>query len=173
MFDYKTNAIIIPDNIRGRSIFENVIPTVCNLKNMLGKLKEIGGDYSQLKQWEKRSYQAYLTDEIKDKLLESPVEEQKEIIRKHILGSEPTDLGASCIDIYLVAYVAENYGNGKKMFFQYVREKGITDKENSAQAIWQVGKGDGVFLNILQDNGAVLDWNFIAHWIKGPDFFGV
>jgi len=172
MIEYKSNAIILPDKIRGRSIFYNVIPTVCNLKNMLAKLKEKEGDYSQLKQWEKRSYQAYLIDKIKDKLLDSSTEEQKDIIRNHILESKPTDLGANCIDIYLVAYVTENYGSGKTIFFQYIRESGTSDKENSAQAIWQVGKGDGVFLNILQDNGTVLDWNFIARWIKGSDFLG-
>jgi hypothetical protein len=171
MIGYKPNSIILPDNIRGRSILENVIPTVCNLKNMLTKLKENKGDYTKLKQWEKRSYKAYLIAEIKEKLLNSSVKEQKDIIRKHILNADPKNLGASCIDIYLVAHVMENYGGGKSRFFQYIKESGISEKENSAQAIWQVGKGDGEYLEILFNDGTVRDWNFIAKWVKGPSSF--
>ncbi|MBH0157315.1 hypothetical protein IHV10_13125 [Fictibacillus sp. 5RED26] len=48
-------GIVLPDNIRGRDIYTNVIPTVCSLKVMLEKLEVAKGDYSQLKQWEKRS----------------------------------------------------------------------------------------------------------------------
>jgi len=52
------------------------------------------------------------------------------------------------------------------MFFKYIREKEISDKENSAQAIWQVGKGDGVYLDILHNDGTVKDWGFIKEWAK-------
>ena len=31
----KPNGYILPDNLRGRSIHTKVIPTVCNLENML------------------------------------------------------------------------------------------------------------------------------------------
>ncbi|MCQ6282229.1 hypothetical protein [Bacillus sp. EB600] len=37
----------------------------------------------------------------------------------------------------------------------------------TAQAIWQVGKGDGVYLGILTEDGSIKDWNFFAQWIKG------
>src|SRR5208337_2696019 len=100
-----------------------------------------------LKPWEKRSYDAYQIDKVKNKILNSPEEDWKEIIRNHILRGNPSDFGASCIDIYLVAYVAETFGAGKKKFFQYVKENDISQKNNTAQAIWQVGKGDGMFLD--------------------------
>lgn len=74
---------------------------------------------------------------------------------------------ASCIDIYLVAYVAETYGTGKEKFYEYIRNNGISNKINSAQAIWQVGKGDGVFLGIRNNDGTVKDWDFINEWING------
>lgn len=45
-------------------------------------------------------------------------------------------------------------------------ENGITDKEKSAQAIWSVGKGDGVYLEILHDNGLVKDWDFLKSWVE-------
>lgn len=157
----------LPNNLKGRSINSKVIPTVCNLENMLDKLVEVHGDFSQLKQWEKRSYKAYKIDEIKGEILNSPKHKWKEIIRKHILYGRPSDFGASCIDIYLVAYVAETYGAGKEKFFEYVRDNEISDKDNSAQAIWQVGKGDGLYLGILNDNGTIKDWDFIKKWIDG------
>ena len=62
--DYK-----LPNHLKGRSIHSKVIPTVCNLKNMLNKLVKVNGDFSQLKQWEKRSYKAYNIDEIKNEIL--------------------------------------------------------------------------------------------------------
>lgn len=162
------NNILLPNTLRGRSIHENVIPTVGNIKNMVKKLIEVDGDVSQLKSWEKRSYRAYQIDNIKSQIMESSPSDQIELIRNHMLDGHPADFGASCVDIYLVAFVAENYGVGKETFIDYVKTNGITDKANSAQAIWQVGKGDGVFLNILHKDGSVKDWNFIASWIKGP-----
>lgn len=163
----KPHKCTLPDNLRGRSINAKVIPTVCNLENMLNKLVEVGGDYSQLKQWEKRSYKAYLIEEIKYRIMASSQVEWKGIVRNHILSKRPSDFGASVIDIYLVAYVAETYGAGKNEFFKYVKNARITDNGNSAQAIWQVGKGDGVYLEILQDDGRVKDWDFIIKWVEG------
>lgn len=157
----------MPDNLRGRSIHAKVIPTVCNLENMLDKLIQVNGDYDQFKQWEKRSYKAYRVEEIKTHIMTSPKHAWKDIIRKHILSRRPSDFGASVIDIYLVAYVAETYGAGKDTFFNYTKNVGISDKSNSAQAIWQVGKGDGVYLDILHENGKVRDWAFMTKWIEG------
>ncbi|WFD08758.1 hypothetical protein [Tepidibacter hydrothermalis] len=158
--DYK-----LPNHLRGRSIHSKVIPTVCNLKNMLNKLVKVNGDFSQLKQWEKRSYKAYNIDEIKSEILSSCDSEWVEIIRKHILSKRPSDFGASCIDIYLVAYVVHTHGVGKDTFFKYILDNNISDKEGSAQAIWQVGKGDGVYLGILNNDGSVKDRSFIEKWI--------
>ena len=163
----KPTKIYLPDNLRGRSIHDNVIPTVCNLKNTLLKLKKLYGNVSLLKPWEKRSYDAYRIDEVKIKILNSHKEDWKEIIRNHILRGNPLGFGSSCIDIYLVAYVVETFGAGKKRFFQYIKENGISEKDNTAQAIWQVGKGDGVFLDILHDDGTIKDVEFIKDWING------
>lgn len=55
----------LPRNLRGRSIHQNVNPTVCNLKNMLDKLIAVKANESLLKQWEKRSYKAYQIEKIK------------------------------------------------------------------------------------------------------------
>lgn len=156
----------LPESLRGRSLHHKVIPTVCNLANMLKKLVQVGGDFSQLKQWEQRSYRAYRIDEIESEILNCHESNWKEILRKHILAGEPSDFGVNCIDIYLVAFVTETYGIGKERFFKYIRDNEISDKENSAQAIWQVGKGDGVYLDILHHNGKVKDWPFIREWLN-------
>jgi predicted house-cleaning noncanonical NTP pyrophosphatase (MazG superfamily) len=46
-------------------------------------------------------------------------------------------------------------------------KNGITDKLNSAQAIWQIGKGDGTYLGVLNDDGSVRDWDFFKKWVNG------
>lgn len=40
------------NKLGGRSLHIMIIPTVCNLKNMLIKLVQVNGDYSLLKPWE-------------------------------------------------------------------------------------------------------------------------
>ncbi|MFJ7678646.1 hypothetical protein ACIQXQ_11460 [Peribacillus sp. NPDC097198] len=167
MVTNRLETIHLPSTLRGRSLHSKVIPTVCNLKNMLTKLTEVNGDVSKLKQWEKRCFKAYQLEGIKTDLLSVEGDERIKLIRDHILNGEPTYFGANCIDMYLVAYVTENNCIGKDQFFHYMKIMGITDKPNSAQAIWQVGKGDGVYLEILHNDGSVRDWNFFASWIKG------
>ena len=134
---------------------------------MLEKLSSINGDYSQLKPWEKRSYEAYQLDGVKARILTSKREEWKDIIRSHILSLDPQLIGASCIDIYLVAYVSENHSSGKSRFFQFIMDSRISRKDNTAQAIWQVGKGDGVYLDLLESDGKIKDYEFFKHWING------
>lgn len=163
MFHFKKGAL--PNHLNGRSLNVKVIPTVCNLENMLHKLVELGRDVSKLKQWEKRSYQAYLIEDIKNKILTEHPSSWRSIIRNHILNSRSMDLGASVIDIYLVAYVAEDFGIGRERFFQYVKDNNISDKDNSANAIWQVGIGDGVYLGLINQDGSVKDWDFMKKWI--------
>jgi len=91
----------LPNKLGGRSLKLMVIPTICNLKNMLIKLVQVNEDSSQLRQWEKRSYKAYRIEEIKNEILYSSEAKRKEIIRKHILAGRPSEFGASCLDITL------------------------------------------------------------------------
>ena len=153
----ENEKFVLPRNLRGRSIHTLVIPTVDSLKNMLVKLKGVNGDVTKLKPWERSCYKAYRIEKIKHSLLHADREEQITMIRKIILSHHPTEMGANCIDIYLVAYVAENFRPGQQAFVNYVLSTEITDKFNSANAIWQVGKSDGVFLNILNKDGSVKD----------------
>ncbi|WP_319801575.1 nucleoside triphosphate pyrophosphohydrolase [Mesobacillus jeotgali] len=168
MASFTQEKFDLPGNLRGRSIHLNVIPTVSNLKNVIDKLIVVDGDVSQLKQWEKRSYAAYQISKIKREVMNAPTKERRtNLVKQHILNQDPNALGVSCIDIYLVAYVAENVKPGKQAFIEYVMQQGITDKPNSAQAIWQVGKGDGTYLGVLNEDGSVRDWDFFRKWING------
>ncbi|MGM0411000.1 MAG: hypothetical protein ACQEQF_09600 [Bacillota bacterium] len=156
--------IYLPNNLEDRNIYQKVIPTVCNLENMLEKLVEVDGDHSKLESWEKRSYKAYQIDEIKQDIIDTSPEKWADIIKEHIINGKPDEFGANCIDIYLVAYTVENYGGGRKKFVEHILKTDITDKENSAQAIWQVGRGDGEYLEVLNKDGTVKDWDFFASW---------
>lgn len=90
-----------------------------------------------------------------------------QVIREHILNSSFDKLGASPFDIYIVAYVAENIDTGRDAFIEYCLNNGMAGTYNSANAIYMVGKGDGVYLRILNDDGTVRDWEFMNRWVKG------
>jgi hypothetical protein len=161
----KTRIEKMPDRIMGRSLEDKVIPTVCNIKNMLHKLKQVDGDFAQLEQWEKRSYKAYNIEAIKQEIRSKDQSEWPNIIRTHILTGDRSLFGTSCVDVYLVAYVANTYGPGKGVFEKYIFDKQITERMNSVNAIWQVGKGDGVYLDVLDQDGSIKDIEFFEKWI--------
>lgn len=161
----QSEPIDLPYNLKGRNLFEGVIPSVCNLEDMLNKLKEVDGNFLYLEQNEKRSYTAYCIDRIEKKVLDSRPDKLKDIVRDNILRTDPFDLGPNCLDIYLVAYVSENYGEGEERFNEFIIENKISNNIESAQAIWQVGTSDGYFLEVLNEDGTVKDWEFFRKWI--------
>lgn len=163
---YLDKKIDLPTILRKRNIFVKVIPTVCNLKNMLDKLEENKWDFQKLKQWEKRSYKAYKIDRVVNKLIESNKEAWPIIIKENILKLYGDDIGAGCIDIYLVGFVSEKYGTGIEHMFNLVKDKSISEKLNSAKAIYTVGKGDGIYLDLLYHDGKIKDWDFFDRWIN-------
>lgn len=155
----------LPNSLKGRNIYSNAIPTLCYLKNMLYKLVSVNGETTKLTSWEKKCYDSYQLDDIKDDLITNDESEWKDIIKNHILCNMPSYFGASIVDIYLVAYIAESYGNGKDIFFKYIFNTNITQERSLAEAIWMVGKNDGEFLGILNPDGTVKDWNFMNEWV--------
>lgn len=156
----------LPTVFRGRNIFTKVIPTVCNLKNMLNKLEQNNWQYEKLKQWEQRSYKAYKIKNIISRLKESKKDEWPSIIKENILTLHGNDIGASCLDIYFVGFVCENYGITIEDMFNFLKEKSITEKVNSAKAIYTVGKGDGIYLDLLYNDGRIKNWEFFNKWIE-------
>jgi hypothetical protein len=169
-FNIQSSSFQLPPELKGKKINSpKIIPTVCNLKNMLKRLSENNGDFNKLEQWEKRCYNHYNIEKIKSKLFNF-MEHSNELVvllRNHILNSNLDELGASPFDIYIVAFVSQNIGTGKKIFVEYCLNNGLAGTENSANAIYQVGKGDGVFLEILNEDGSIKDWEFIFKWLNG------
>ncbi|MBU3126240.1 hypothetical protein [Clostridium tagluense] len=106
-------------------------------------------------------------EKIQNQLLSVSGDEQISIIREHILSSKFEQLGASPFDSYIVAYVSENIDIGKAAFIDYCLNNGMAGTGNSSNAIYQVGKGDGFFLRILNKDGTVRDWEFVKRWIYG------
>lgn len=164
MINNKT--VILSNILRGRNINTKVIPTVCNLKPMLKRLKEYNWDKGKLKQWECRSYKAYHIDKIVHILKESDESLWPEVIKLNILTMNGDDIGANCLDIYFVAYISENYGIGREVMFDYCKDKRITEKFNSINAIYSVGKGDGIYLGLLNNDGTIKDSSFFRRWIS-------
>jgi predicted house-cleaning noncanonical NTP pyrophosphatase (MazG superfamily) len=161
-------SFTLPNELRGKKInSDKIIPTVCNIKNMLDKLRDNTGEFSNLEQWEKRCYKHYNIEAIQIELLSANNEERIKKLRTHLLNNDFNTLGASPFDIYIVAFVAENIGTGKDIFIEYCLNNGMAGKEGSANAIYQVGKGDGVYLNILNSDGTVKDWEFMHKWVYG------
>ncbi|MFI8687594.1 hypothetical protein [Rossellomorea sp. NPDC077527] len=155
-----------PVHLQGRNMIQHVIPTVCNLKNMLEKLDMHHGDETKLKSWEKRCFTSYRFLSIKDQLVNAPTESRIQAIKQHLLSMDPSDFGANPMDIYIIAFVAETYGPGKENLIHFVQNNGISEKVYSANAIWQVGKRDGVYLGLLNEDGSVLDWDFFKEWLR-------
>lgn len=158
----------LPFELRGKKIkSEKIIPTVYNVKNMIVKLEENSGDLRKLKQWEKSSYKHYNFEKIHKEVLASDEQKRIQVLREHILNSNFDKLGANPFDIYIVAYVSKNIDTGRDAFIEYCLNNGMAGTYNSANAIYMVGKGDGVYLGILNDDGTVRDWEFMNRWVRG------
>lgn len=157
----------LPYELRGKKIkSKKIIPTVCNIKTVINKLAENGGKYSLLKAWEKASYKHYNFEKIQKQVLMADDEEKINIIREHILNSNFEEVASNVFDIYIVAYIAEKIDVSKGAFIDYCLKNGMAGTENTANAIYSVGKGDGIFLKILYDDGSVRDWDFMNRWVN-------
>lgn len=155
----------LPDNIRGRNLFEDVIPTVGKLEDTLISLKESEGNFTYLELAEKRSYAAYCIENIEKKLMRAKEDKWIDLLREHILKTDPFDLGANVLAVYLVAYISENYGQGQERFNEYIIEHKISNNIEDSLAIWEVGTSDGLYLELLDEDGAVVDWDFFKKWV--------
>lgn len=158
--------LVLGNVLRGRNINTKVIPTVCYLQPMLRNLREVNWDKNKLRQWERTSYKAYAIEKVIHILRVSETSKWPEIIKNNILSLYGDEIGASCLDIYFVAYVAHNYGIGKRVMNEYCRKVKITEKINSVNAIYNVGKSNGVYLSLLNNDGTIKDKEFFKEWIN-------
>lgn len=159
--------IELKDVIRERSINSKVIPSACNLKDVLNHLKEKNWNISRLKKYEKNCYDAYKINEVLYMLKEFEEKYWPEIMKINVLSTYGEDIGANCASMYLVGYVAENMGSGENMMQEYCKLAGITEKDICVKAIYNTGKNDGEYLGVLNKDGTVADWDFFEKWVMG------
>lgn len=155
----------LPDTIKGRTIFSKVIPTVNTLKNIFKKLDELNWNYDSLKKWEKPIYKAYFFENISIELEKSNSEERKLLIKKNLLRENSQKFGAHPVCVYLVAYYLTNNSKSDfSNFKDFIFEKGVSLKELSARAIWDVGTNDGKFLDLFDNDLNIIDFDFFINW---------
>lgn len=159
--------IELKDILRERDINSKVIPSACNLKDVLGHLKEKNWCISKLKKYEKSCCDAYRVNEVLPMLKDFEEKYWPEIMKINVLSTYGEDIGANCTSMYLVGYVSENMGPGEHMMQEYCKISGITEKELCVKAIYNTGKNDGEYLGVLNNDGTVADWDFFEKWIMG------
>lgn len=161
------HEIELKDVLRERNINRKIIPSACNLKDVLTHLKERNWNISRLKRYEKSCWDAYKLDAVLVMLKEFEEKYWPEILKINMLSTYGDDIGANCASIYLVGYVAENMGVGEHMMQEYCKLAGITEKEICVKAIYNTGKNDGEYLGVLNADGTVADWDFFEKWVMG------
>lgn len=159
--------IELKDVLRKRSINNKVIPNGATLKTVIYHLRDNNWNVSRLKKYEKNCYNAYKLDNIIKLLKVYDEKYWPEILRINILSMYGDDIGNNCADIYLVGFVAENLGCGEHLMGEYCKLAGITEKELYIKAIYNTGKSDGEYLEILNNDGTVADWDFFEKWVMG------
>lgn len=159
--------IELKDVLRERSVNSKIIPNPCNLRMMLLHLRDNNWNISKLKKYEKGCYNSYKLGEVVSMLKNYEEKYWPEIIRLNILSIYGSDIGTNCASMYLVGYVAENMGPGEHMMEEYCKLAGITEKELCVKAIYNTGKGDGEYLEVLNADGTVADWDFFEKWVMG------
>ena len=160
------NEFLLPSELKGKGINSpKIIPTACSLRLMLKNLKSFDGNRSKLRPYEVQCYKHYCIEMLLPDILEATEDETVNIIREHLIKHSFYELGANPFDIYIVAYVAQNIGKGRKTFAEYCVNQGMAGTDNCAGAIYSTGKGDGIYLGILNEDGSVKDWEFMSRWL--------
>lgn len=162
-----TPDLKLRDSLRERNITNKAIPSACSIRMVLLNLKDKNFNVSKLKKYEKKSYEAYKLDKVINLFKVYEEKYWPEILRLNILSIYGDDIGANCMAMYLVGYVAENMGCGEHVMNEYCKLVGITESEICVKAIYNTGKTDGEYLGILKPDGKVADWDFFEKWVMG------
>ncbi len=154
-------------DLRGRALNREIRPVNITLERLLRRLDGVSWDYSSLSLYARNVFDAYKLDRISEQLKGADKKQRKAIIRKHILSLYGSDIGDNCLAVYLIAYCADQ-SPGKplpeavKLFY---KKAGIVKKPYQINAIVNIGKGDGIFLGILDSEGNAADLVFMRKWL--------
>ena len=158
----------LPENLRGIKITS--ISKVINrpkLMNTLSYLKRISWNKNKISTYYKKTFNAYSLDNILDKLMNEKI--KIKLIKDNILNLYKEDIGINCLCIYIVAF----FVNQKQVsnYKEYAECASKYFSENTIKNIWSIGIADGTYLNLIDSNGKILDYDFFYKWayIDGCD----
>lgn len=154
-------------DLRGRVLNQDISPINITLESLLQRLDSISWNYSSLSIYAKRVCDAYKLSKIFEQLKNSDMQQRVTIIRENILFLYGGEIGDNCLAIYLFAYCVNRYSD--KTFSEAVRkfyeETEIIKNTNQINTIINIGKTDGIFLEILDNKGKIIDFPFMNKWM--------
>ena len=131
------------------------------------RLDSISWNYNGLSPYAKRVFNAYKLSKVSEQLRNADIQQKIIIIRKNILSLYGGEVGDNCLSIYLLAYCVNKYSD--KSFSEAVKkfyeEEEIVKKTYQINTIVNIGKSDGIFLDILDDKGRIIDLSFMNKWL--------
>ncbi len=153
--------------LRGRVLSQEICPANIPLERLLSRLDGVSWNYSSLSLYARNVYDAYKLDRISEQVRDADKKQRKDIIRRHILSLYGSDIGDNCLAVFLLAYCADQspgrpLPEAVKLFY---KKAGIAKKPYQINTIVNIGKRDGIFLDILDSEGNAADWAFISKWL--------
>lgn len=152
-------------DLRGRVLDQDISPINITLESLLQHLDSISWNYNGLSPYAKRVFDAYKLSKVSEQLRNADIQ-QKIIIRKNILSLYGGEIGDNCLAIYLFAYCVNKYSDNS--FFEAVKkfyEEEIVKNTYQINTIVNIGKADGIFLEIFDDKGRIIDLSFMNKWL--------
>lgn len=154
-------------DLRGRVLNQDISPINITLESLLQRLDSISWNYSGLSPYAKRVFDAYKLSNVSEQLRNADIQQKIIIIRKNILSLYGGEIGDNCLAIYLFAYCVNKYSD--KSFSEAVKkfyeEEEIVKNTYQINTIVNIGKADGIFLEILDDKGRIIDLFFMNKWL--------
>ncbi len=146
---------------------QDISPINITLESLLQRLDSISWNYSSLSIYAKRVCDAYKLNRIFEQLKKVDMQQRIIIIRENILSLYGGEIGDNCLAIYLFVYCINKYSD--KTFLEAVKkfyeEVEIIKSTNQINTIINIGKADGIFLEILDDKGKLIDLPFMNKWM--------
>lgn len=154
-------------DLRGRVLDQDISPINITLESLLQRLDSISWNYNGLSPYAKRVFDAYKLSKVSEQLRNADIQQKIIIIRKNILSLYGGEIGDNCLAIYLFAYCVNKYSD--KSFSEAVKkfyeEEEIVKNRYQINIIVNIGKADGIFLEILDDKGRIIDLSFMNKWL--------
>jgi hypothetical protein len=154
-------------DLRGRIINQEISPINITLENLLHRLDAVDWDISKLSIYAKKVYECYKLNRISENIKFANTETRRVLVRENILSLYGNDIGDNCLAIYVIAYCVHKYPNSIALSSVkiFLEEENVEKNQYQRKVIANIGLCDGMFLNILDENGIVVDESFLNKWL--------